>query len=148
MTQHNPFPQSPEISPWEETLRQWSLTLPPVMLGLRLTALLREVMPTTFHSLLDAIAQQYRQPEEKQRWQILEQAKKLGFSTPVGALALSQFWSHGSMSPDGLEPVYPEPELSPQMLHCALVMLVAQLAENPTDGVRQLIARSAMLEVA
>ncbi|WP_330984092.1 MULTISPECIES: DUF6931 family protein [Enterobacterales] len=148
MTQHNLALQPPETSQWEDDLRHWARTLPPLMLGLRLTALLREVMPTTTHSLLDTIARQYRQPEEGRRWQLFEQAKTLGFSTPIGALALSQFWSHGSMSPDGLPPVYPEPELSPQMMHCALVMLAAQLAENPADGVSQLIARSAMLEVS
>lgn len=147
MTQHTLAPQLPNTSQWEDDLRHWAQTLSPLMLGLRLTALLREVMPTTAHSLLDTIAQQYRHPEESRRWQLFEQAKTLGFSTPIGALVLSQFWSHGSMSPDSLPPVYPEPELSPHMMHCALVMLAAQLAESPADGVNQLIARSAMLEV-
>ncbi|WP_237932233.1 DUF6931 family protein [Buttiauxella sp. S19-1] len=133
---------------WEEKLRQWSQTLSPLSIGMALTTLLREVTPADGHPLLVAIAQQYSQPDAQRRWQIFEDAKTLGFSTPVGVLALAQFWSAGSMSPDGLPPVYPEPQLSAQMLHCALVMLTVQLAESPVDGVSELIARYAMLEVA
>ncbi|EMF07043.1 DUF6931 family protein [Serratia marcescens] len=142
--------QSLQLQPaeaiWEHTLRQWSQTFYPQALGIRLTLLLRDVMPAATHPLLEAIEQQYRQPDDQRRWQIFEQAQTLGFSSPVGALALSQFWSHGSMSPDELPPVYPEPQLSEQMLHCVLVMTAAQLAETPADGVHQLMARSAMLE--
>jgi len=148
MTQHNPPSQSPsEDGLWEETLRQWAQTFSPPVLGMRLTALLRQITSDDLHPLLEAIAQEYRQPEDERRWQIFDQAKALDFSSPIGALALSQFWSHGSMSPEGLPPVYPQAQLSVQMLHCALVTLAAQLAENPAEGACQLIARSTTLEV-
>lgn len=146
MTPHTSAPS--DSAPWEETLRQWAQGFSPLTLGVTVTALLRGVAPDRDKPLLEAIAQQYHQPEEQRRWQIFAQAEALGFSTPAGALALSQFLSHGSMAPEGLAPVYPEPQLSTQMLHCALVMLVTQLAESPVDGVRLLIARSAALEVA
>ena len=148
MTSHHVNPQPlREDDLWEETLKEWAQDFSPSELGIRLTALLRDVTPDILHPLLEAIAKQYRQPEDERRWQIFEQAKLLDFSSPVGALVLSQFWSHGSMSPEGLPPVYPEQQLSVQMLHCALVTLAAQLAENPADGLRQLIARSTTVEV-
>ncbi|WP_336213741.1 DUF6931 family protein [Enterobacter sp. P82] len=139
---------SADSDSWEETLRQWAQRLSPLALGKRLTMLMQSIASEHEKPLLAAISQQYHQPEEQRRWQIFAQAEALGFSTPVGALALSQFLSHGSMAPDGLAPVYPEPQLSSQMLHCALVMLTTQLAENPVDGVRLLIERSYALEVA
>ncbi|MGN7915237.1 DUF6931 family protein [Enterobacter sp. 22466] len=146
MTPHTSAPS--DSVAWEESLRQWAQGFSSHTLGITLTALMRSVMPDREKPLLEVIAQQYQQPEEQRRWQIFAQAEMLGFSTPVGALALSQFLSRGSMAPDGLAPVYPEPQLSAQMLHCALVMLVTQLAESPVDGVRLLIERSAALEVA
>lgn len=136
-----------EADQWEEALRQWALRFTPQTLGIRLCALLRKVTPASLHPLLEAIAQCYHQPDDTQRWAIFEQAQAVGFTTPVGALALSLFWSQGSMSPEGLEPVYPDPQLSPQMLHCALVMYVTRLAESPVDGVRQLLAHGTASEV-
>jgi hypothetical protein len=52
------------------------------------------------------------------------------------------------MSPEGLSPIYPDPHLSSQMLHCALVMSAMLLAEDPAEGVGQLIARSALMEAS
>ncbi len=59
--------------------------------------------------------------------------------TEPRALALSLFWSQGSMSPEGLEAVYPEPHLSTGMLRCALLMLATRNADNPADGTRHLL---------
>ncbi|CNK96827.1 Uncharacterised protein [Yersinia enterocolitica] len=139
---------SSDSSPWEETLRQWAQGFSPLALGIKLTTLLQDVTPASEKPLLEAIAQQYHQPADQCRWQIFAQAEALGFSTPIGALALSQFLSHGSMSPDELPPVYPDPQLTSQMLYCALVLFVTQLAESPVEGVRLLIDRSTALEVA
>lgn len=133
---------------WEAHLRQWAQMLSPGALGLKLAIMLRDLTPPNGQPLLDLMIQQYHQPDDARRRQIFELAKTYGFCTPVGTLALAQFWSAGSMSQDGLPPVYPEPHLSPQMLYCTLVMLVSQLADNPADGVRQLFKNSATLEVS
>ncbi|PIJ48246.1 hypothetical protein BL250_14445 [Erwinia sp. OLTSP20] len=135
---------------WHAELQQWAQRFSPQVLGTRLALLLRQCPPADANrqALLDAIIQQYRQPDEQRRWHIFEQAKKAGFNTATGALALSLFWSAGSMAPEGLAPVYPQPHLSPQMLQCALLLCATQLAENPAEGVQQLIARATALEVA
>lgn len=133
---------------WEEALKLWAEALSPQALGMRLATLMQEVTPASHHALLKAIADGYRQPDDTVRWQIFEGAKKVGFSTPVGALALSLFWSYGSMTPPEREPVYPDPALSPRLLHCALVMLVAQLADAPAEGVKILFSRCAAMEGA
>ncbi|WP_312414933.1 DUF6931 family protein [Pseudescherichia sp.] len=133
---------------WEEVLKQWAQGFSTQALGLRLAALMQEVMPASCHALLASISSGYRQPDDAVRWHVFEQGKKMGFSTPVGALALSLFWSYGSMTPPEREPVYPDPQLSPQLLHCALVMLVTQLADAPVEGVKILFARCAAKEEA
>jgi hypothetical protein len=85
-------------------------------------------------SLLEDMCLWYRKPDDVLRWQIMNKAKLTGLTTPAGALAISLFLSQGSLSPDGLEPVYANPALSPQMLHSALVMFVLQLADRPAEG--------------
>ncbi|MEZ2578325.1 DUF6931 family protein [Buttiauxella ferragutiae] len=122
---------------WEEAIRVWMTSLPVPVLALKLAEQLRNTQPPDTHHLLEAIYKWYHQPEETLRWEIFEQAKEVGFSTPSGALALSLFWSQGSMSPAGLEPIYPDLQLSGQMLHCALVMHIAHLADTPVESVRQ-----------
>lgn len=71
-------------------------------------------------------------PDEDLRWKIFEQAQTLGFSHRVGATGLSLFWSQGSMTAEGLEPVYPEPHLFGQMLLCALKLVCVRLSEDGT----------------
>ncbi|PTA91834.1 hypothetical protein CWM66_11545 [Kosakonia sp. H7A] len=128
---------------WEEALQQWRQQYDFKTVVSQLTALLRRFASTDALPLLDDIARYGRQPDETLRWRIFEQAKELGFNTPVGALALSLFWSQGSMSPPDLEPVYPDPQLSQQILNCALVMSACQLSDSPTEGVRLLFSHIA-----
>jgi hypothetical protein len=127
---------------WEDTLLLWSESINPLWLGSRLAVLLREFVSVDFFALLDDLSEGYRQPEgeDKLRWRIFEQAQRLGFDTPAGALALSFFWSQGSMAPEGLVPVYPEPELSLRMLRCALMMCATLLDQSPIEGTRLLLA--------
>lgn len=127
---------------WEEAIRAWMRPIPVSVLGLQLAEQLLNTQPLAENHLLQTISHWYRQPEETLRWEIFEQAKEVGFSTPSGALALSLFWSHGSLSPAGLEPVYPDPQLSAQMLHCSLVLHVAHLADTPVEGVRQWLTQT------
>lgn len=124
---------------WEEVLTRWVKQAEPRALSLWLLGRLRRCEPPASAPLLDDMQRWVALPDEKLRWQIFHQAETLGFDTPAGALALSLFWSQGSMSPEGLEPVYPEPHLSAGMLHCALLMLVTRNADNPADGTRHLL---------
>lgn len=125
---------------WEEALQLWSQQFDFKTIVNQLTALLRRFASTETLPLLDDITRYARQPDEMLRWRIFEQAKDLGFNTPAGALALSLFWSQGSMSPPELEPVYPDPQLSPQLLNCALMMCACQLSESPAEGVSLLFS--------
>ncbi len=128
---------------WEEALHQWSQQRDFKTVVTQLTALLRHVASTETIPLLDDISRYGRQPEETLRWRIFDQAKALGFNTPAGALALALFWSQGSMSPPDVEPVYPDPQLSQQILNCALVMSACQLSDSPMEGVRLLFSHLA-----
>lgn len=96
------------------------------------------------------IAQWLREPDEALRWRIFQHGNLLGFSSPLGALALSLFWSQGSMTPTGLDAVYPDPELSPAMLLCSLKSSCLMLAieEAPLVGARALMAQLQKCEVA
>lgn len=127
-----------EKGDWEAALLRWVKTVPPVSLATRLTALLIKVTPDSQHHFLENIIQNYHQQDEEQRWKIYEQAQEIGFDTPTGALGLSLFWSYGSLSPSGLQPVYPAPHLSLQMLHTAMIMYAVKFADSPVDGVSKL----------
>lgn len=131
---------------WDVVLKRWGQAFPPDVLGIRLAGFMHEVMPSPFHSLLELIVDGYQLKDDAVRWQVFEEAKKVGLNTPVGALALSLFWSYGSMAPLGQEPIYPDPMLSPQLLNCALTMLVSYLAEAPAKGVEILLSRLSVWE--
>ncbi|AIR61117.1 hypothetical protein LH23_10695 [Cedecea neteri] len=126
---------------WEEALHQWTYSFPVSQLGIQLVSLLREITPADIHPLLGEMHQQYCQYDNARRWRIFEQAQKQELNTPTGALALSLFWASGSMSPDDLPAVYPDPKLASQMLNCAVVMLAVGLGENPVEGTRNLMMR-------
>ncbi|NIF32448.1 hypothetical protein F3J29_09885 [Enterobacter sp. Cy-643] len=130
---------APGTEEWQNSLLELAQNFAPLTQAPKLIALLRQVTQPDLHALLDDIALQYREPSNERRWPLFERASAAGFSTLPGALALSQFWATGSMSPDGLEPVYPDPQMSPQILHSLLVILAIQLAENPAEGASQLI---------
>lgn len=130
----------------EDFLLRWEKSIPPKKLGPRLAKILKELLSQDFHSLLEDISNGYSQPENELRWKIFEQAKLIGFSTSAGTLALAFFWSTGSMSPIGLTPVYPDPELSSKMLHCVVIMCCCLLSENPLDGIEKLLSHPAMQE--
>lgn len=123
---------------WEAALSSWVKTVPSVSLASRLTDLLIKVTPESQHYFLENLIQNYHQQDEEQRWKIYEQAQDIGFDTPSGALGLSLFWSYGSLTPAGLQPIYPAPQLSLQMLHTAMIMYAVQFADSPIDGVSQL----------
>lgn len=103
-------------------------------------------MPSDQHSLLDEISTSCSPLDDDLRWRILNKARIVGFNTSTGALALALFWSEGSMSPPELAPVYPDPQLSSDMLLCALVLTVSQLADSPVDGVQLLFNHYAEME--
>ena len=126
---------------WEEALTLWVQQASPRALSLWLIRILRGSAQPATASLLDEMQRWYAEPDEKLRWQIFHHADTLGFETPAGALALSLFWSQGSMSPEGLEPVYPQPHLSPEMRRCVLLMLAAGDPETPAEGTRQLLTQ-------
>lgn len=126
---------------WEEALHQWTYSLPVSQLGIQLVSLLRETAPADSHPLLAEMHQQYCQYDNARRWRIFEQAQKQDLNSPTGALALSLFWASGSMSPDDLPAVYPDPKLTSQMLGCAVVMLAVELGETPVEGARSLMMR-------
>lgn len=128
-------------SEWEETLTRLAKHAEPQTLSFWLINCLRHITPPANAHLLDEMQSWYTQPDEKLRWQIFHHAETLGFDTPVGALALSLFWSRGSMSPEGLEPVYPEPHLSAEMRRCVLLMLATHDCDNPAEGTRRLLAQ-------
>lgn len=129
------------IGQWEEALTLWVKQAAPHTLSLWLLGCLRTSGQQTCAPLLEEIQHWYARPEEKLRWQIFHHAEILGFDTPAGALALSLFWSQGSMSPEGLEPVYPAPHLSAQMLRCVLLMLATQNTDSPLEGTGHLFTQ-------
>ncbi|MBU5388690.1 DUF6931 family protein [Citrobacter cronae] len=131
---------------WEYILIEWSRHLPLKNQGARLSAFLKEVMPSELHPLLADISQCYLYPEDTLRWKIFNEAQQIGFSTPVGTLALACFWLNGSMSPIGLEPIYPAPHLSHLMIQCVLIMCANLLADIPTEGVHKLLSRQSMIQ--
>jgi hypothetical protein len=127
---------------WEEVLTAWVRQTEPCALSLWLLGCLRAIgLPASCTKLLEEMQRWYEKPDEKLRWQIFYHAEILGFDTPAGALALSLFWSQGSMSPEGLEPVYPEPHLSAEMRRCVLLMLATHNADTPAEGTRRLLAQ-------
>ncbi|EMM7535734.1 MULTISPECIES: DUF6931 family protein [Citrobacter] len=130
-----------DVPPWMDELDLWVNQAEPRALSLWLIGRLRTITHFGGLSLLDEMHHWYSQPDEKLRWQIFHHAESQGFDTPAGALALSLFWSQGSMSPEGLAPVYPEPHLSGEMLRCVLLMLAAQSADNPAEGFHHLLAQ-------
>lgn len=131
---------------WEDALREWEKNVSLQMLGHRTAMVMQKVMPAKHGPVLKDIASAFYQQDDDLRWHIFQQVKTTGFSSPIGALALSLFWSFGSMSPRELEPVYPDPGLSPTLLHCALVTLVMTLSEDPVEGVNLLLTHYASLE--
>jgi len=126
---------------WQEALILWVKQADPRALSLWLLGCLRYIAQPASAQLLDEMQRWYAEPDEKLRWQIFRHAETLGFDTPAGALALSLFWSQGSMSPEGLEPVYPQPHLSGEMRRCVLLMLATRNTDNPADGTRRLLAQ-------
>jgi len=126
---------------WEEVLTLWVQQATPRALSLWLLERLREIEPPAFALLLTEMHRWNTHPDEKLRWQIFHHAEILGFDTPAGALALSLFWSEGSMSPEGLEPIYPEPHLSAEMRRCVLLMLATRNTDTPAEGTRHLLAQ-------
>jgi hypothetical protein len=126
---------------WEEALTRWVKHAEPRALSLWLLGCLRHIAHPASAQLLDEMQRWYAEPDEKLRWQIFHHAEILGFDTPVGALALALFWSQGSISPEGLEPVYPEPHLSAEMRRCVLLMLATSNTDNPAVGTRRLLAQ-------
>lgn len=126
---------------WENALSLWVQQATPRALSLWLLQRLYERKDPVCASLLDEMQRWYAQPEESLRWQIFQHAEVLGFDTPAGALALSLFWSEGSMSPEGLEPVYPKPHLSGEMRRCVLLMLATLHSDTPAEGAGHLLAQ-------
>lgn len=114
---------------WEETLQQfvqyysyqeliaWAVILP-------------TSKDINFRQCLDDMQCWVLSPNEALRWKVFAQAQAIGFSTVVGALGLSLFWSQGSMTAAEFTPVYPQPHLPEQMLLCALKLLCVELAAD------------------
>ncbi|RJT36255.1 DUF6931 family protein [Rahnella woolbedingensis] len=133
---------------WEKSLTLWVEHVKSHELSLWLLKRIVALQHEGSTSLLGEMQRWYVEPEEKLRWKVFYHAEKLGFDTPAGALALSLFWSQGSMSPEGLEPVYPEPHLSGLMLRCVLVMLAALDTDSPARGAAGLLTQWFHQEIA
>lgn len=132
---------------WESALIEWEKKYTPDSLALVLARVLPDITEPAHQPLLEAIIQQYQRPDPQRRREIFDKAEQVGFDTAVGALALSQFFATGSLSPDDLPPIYPPADLSPKMLHSVAIMIMSKLAEQPAEGCSQLIARCQTLEV-
>lgn len=74
------------------------------------------------------------EPDDTLRRALFSKAEKIGFDSPVTLLALSIFWSEGSMSPEEYEPVYPDVSLSRQICKCILLTLACEINESPQQG--------------
>ncbi|WP_226572032.1 DUF6931 family protein [Mangrovibacter yixingensis] len=137
-----------ERGDWEMALQQWVDTHSSQVAGLCLAAVLREETPPEQHAVLDDIARCYQEHDNALRWRIFNHFAEDGFGSPVGALALALFWSKGSLAPEGVDPVYPDPALVPQMLHTTMLLLAAQLNTSPVEGARLLLNRCMTWEVS
>jgi hypothetical protein len=143
-------PQLPvTIDNWKNVLLQWAASVPVRILASHLAVLLKApvTQPPGMFSLLEDVSQWCRKPDDSLRWKIFEQAKVAGFGTPAGALALSLFWSQGSMSPEGAEPIYPDPTISSNMLQSALLMFVLGLADNPPESTNRFFGLWTTIEI-
>ena len=132
---------------WESALIEWEKKKSPDSRALCLARVLAKIADPVQQPLLEAIIRQYQQPDPQRRRKIFDDAEQVGFDTAVGALALSQFFAEGSLSPDDLTPIYPPNDLSTKMLHSVAVIIISELAENPAEGCVQLITRCHALEV-
>ncbi|BEM40407.1 hypothetical protein SME10J_41340 [Serratia marcescens] len=65
------------------------------------------------------------------RHELFEQAQALGFDNPISCLVLSIFWSEGSMTPAGLEAVFPQPWQAPLTLANTLCLILHGYSEKP-----------------
>lgn len=136
---------------WEAMLILWLEQQPYHQALYKTHACLSDVLDDAIWQRCHAdIAQWLLEPDETLRWRIFQQGNLLGFASPLGALALSLFWSQGSMTPTGLDAVYPEPDLSPTMLLCSLTSSCLMLApeEAPLVGARALMDKLQNSEVA
>lgn len=81
-------------------------------------------------------------PDEELRWRIFTKAQTIGFSSVIGAIGLSLFWSQGSMTAAELEPVYPQPELAGLMLLNALKLACVEITVDgdPLQGAYALLS--------
>ncbi|WP_353613430.1 DUF6931 family protein [Mangrovibacter phragmitis] len=130
-----------ERGDWEMALQQWVDSHPAQATGLCLASVLREETPPEQHAVLDEITRCFQKHDNALRWRIFNRFSLEGFGSPVGALALALFWSEGSLAPEGVDPVYPDPALVPQMLHTTMLLLAAQLNDSPVEGTRALLNR-------
>lgn len=125
---------------WERALQLWAEHAAPAKLCVWLAA--RFAAEPIYHTpLLEEIRDWPTHKSDALRWRIFSLAEVQGFDTLAGALGLSLFWSDGSMSPEGFEPVFPESNLSRQMNHCVLLMWVTQTADNPNSVTRNLLTQ-------
>ncbi|MGV7961192.1 hypothetical protein QPK13_08780 [Photorhabdus tasmaniensis] len=65
------------------------------------------------------------------RHELFEQAQIVGFDNPISCLALSVFWSEGSMTTPDLEAVYPQPWQSLAVLADTLCLILHVYGEQP-----------------
>ncbi|MFT2793424.1 DUF6931 family protein [Serratia sp. T13T92] len=125
---------------WEQALQLWTEQVDPAMLCVWVAEIIA-LGRTRDGQLLDEIRNWSVQKSDSLRWRIFHLAEDQGFDTPTGALGLSLFWSEGSMSLEGLEPIFPDSQLSRQMCHCMLLMWVIQSTDNPEEGARNLLTQ-------
>ncbi|OCQ51981.1 hypothetical protein Ppb6_02775 [Photorhabdus australis subsp. thailandensis] len=65
------------------------------------------------------------------RHELFDQAQTIGFDNPISCLALSVFWSEGSMTTPDLEDVYPQPWQSLAALADTLCLILHFYGEQP-----------------
>jgi hypothetical protein len=96
------------------------------------TARASELTPAHADCLERAIAWAYA-PDEAKRRACMEAAENLNFEGAAAYAALSVFWSGGSMAPEGMPEVPPDPSLSAIGVSASVLLAVASGEPNSAD---------------
>jgi hypothetical protein len=111
---------------FSDAVRFLAFSLPPreAIWWACVTARGTELAPPDAECLDRAIAWAY-EPDEAKRRACMEAAERLSFEGPAAYAALSVFWSGGSMAPEGMPEVPPDPSLAAIGVGASVLLAVA-----------------------